>query len=215
MPANVTPWKRLVNAHPELKRRRKRSGIVIDASDLQKIDGRLSKMGEAIVQMLQDPSGFRQAVGNHGKAALQDRTREFAKNPTGALEKSWRYRSRKLASKGGRMRVGLNFTSDKPYARIHNTGGIIRPVKAKMLTIPVTGLARQVKGGPRFFPGKLFATPWGLVDLQRTTQYVWAEQVRIPETRYIDKAKQDTKEHAETLIRWRLKASARAKVSVI
>ena len=48
------------------------------------------------------------------------------------------------------MRVGTGMI----YARIHEYGGVIRPVRARMLAVPITPEAR--KHGPRQFPRPLF-----------------------------------------------------------
>jgi len=166
-------------------RRQTRGSISIDAAGMLGLPGRIETVEAAINTMTSRRTA--RHVSNVALDIIRQETRmRLNKNPTGALEKSWRVKSRRDRSAiGGRT---WDFRSNKPYARIHNRGGIIRPKRAKKLTIPVTGISRAVKRGPRHYPGRLRATPWGLVDIAGRTQYVWADRVRIPPTYYIDRS---------------------------
>lgn len=54
------------------------------------------------------------------------------------------------------------------YGALHQFGGVIKPVRAKFLAVPITDTARAVPG-PRFFPGELAVVQslkgqWMLLD---------------------------------------------------
>lgn len=202
---------RLDNAHPLRNNRRTHARARIEIEGMRKIRGRMTKIAKELSYL--QSRQFRRNVGEFGKRALKRRTREFAKNPTGSLENSWRFRSRSrdTASNGGTS--NWSFFSDLIYAQIHDTGGIIRPKKARALTIPQTSIAKRIKKGPRFYPGRLRPTPWGLVDLQGTTQYVWAQAVRIPRTDYIKKAQADIDAHVNEMVRLRIRKGLRGRVT--
>ena len=88
----------------------------------------------------------------------------------------------------------IKVSSDREYASIHETGGIIRPVRAKMLAIPLRPTARKMK--PRDVPGLVLIrsksndlllakvlgkdriNPW----------YVLVKQSKITPKRYLTKA---------------------------
>ncbi len=55
---------------------------------------------------------------------------------------------------------GVSVSSTHPGAALHQNGGIVRPTKAKVLTIPMTREATRY-GSPRRFPRKLFSRPGG------------------------------------------------------
>lgn len=165
--------------------RQTRGSISIDARAMLELPGRIDTI-EAAIKTMQSRRTARH-VSNVALDIIRQETRQrLNKNPTGALEKSWRVKSRR--DRGAIAGRTWDLRSNKPYARIHNRGGIIRPKRARKLTIPVTGISRAVKKGPRHYPGRLRATPWGLVDLAGRTQYVWADRVRIPPTYYIDRS---------------------------
>ncbi len=58
---------------------------------------------------------------------------------------------------------GVTLESTAVQAAIHQYGGVIRPVNAKALTIPLTKEAARV-GSPRRFPRPLFSLWGGLVE---------------------------------------------------
>jgi len=79
----------------------------------------------------------------------------------------------------------------KIYGPIHQNGGIIRPVKAKALALPLTKEAARA-GSPRRFPRPLFV-PRGIPGLAESTrggkglkmQYRFMDQVKIPMRRFL------------------------------
>jgi phage gpG-like protein len=70
---------------------------------------------------------------------------------------------------------GVTVGSSHVAAALHQFGGVIRPVKAKALTIPLTKEASQY-GSPRRFPRPLFVAAGGLVE--RTGQGPRAKLVK-------------------------------------
>ena len=85
------------------------------------------------------------------------------------------------------VRLGTN----KIYGPIHQNGGIIRPVKAKALALPLTPEAARAKS-PRRFPRPLFV-PRGIPGLAESTrggkglkmQYRFMDSVAIPQRRFL------------------------------
>jgi len=150
-------------------------------------------------------------TGEIGVEELRFSTKKHHSGPTstGALRASWRYESQK---QGDTRRIV--WTSDLPYAEIHNRGGVIRPRKAKVLTIPQTPLARRIKKGPRFFPGRLAPTRYGLIDIQGTHQYYWANQARIKGSGYIDEALAATERRTREEIDRSIRRHLRGRVSL-
>lgn len=80
---------------------------------------------------------------------------------------------------------GIIVSSAHVGARVHQEGAIIRPVRAKALTIPLTKEATRY--GPRRFPRPLFAAPGGLYERKGTGKraklirhYLFARKVVIP-----------------------------------
>lgn len=112
------------------------------------------------------------------------------KNPTGRLKRS--YQPRIVRSKSGRPSVVLQ--SRKPYAWIHEAGGVI--VGNPSLAIPLTLQSRHIRA--RDFPGRLHRRGRLLFDASGVKQYVLVTRVRIPARRYIT--------HARNLARAELKA---------
>ena len=117
---------------------------------------------------------------------------------TGALSGSWEVAF--VSARPGSFTFGV--FSDLPYAQIHDTGGIIKPVRAKTLAVPVTAKARKM--GPREWPeGMLHYVPVnrnpvvGLlaiksknVDRRMLTRYLLLKQSKIKPTGYIRSAKE-------------------------
>lgn len=90
-------------------------------------------------------------VNREAAQALLDAIRENArsrltKDPTGALERSFYVE--------GDPSDELWVASALPYARIHDTGGTIRPKRGKYLAIPLNKAQRGI--WPRDYSGKLF-----------------------------------------------------------
>ena len=116
---------------------------------------------------------------------------------TGALAGSWEVAM--VSAKPGSFTFGV--FSDLPYARIHEAGGVIRPVRAKALAVPVTKKARRM--GPREWPEDLLQyvpvnrhPVIGLLALKgRGTrkgkaQYLLLKEANIKPTLYITKARE-------------------------
>ena len=115
---------------------------------------------------------------------------------TGALSGSWEVAF--VSARPGSFTFGV--FSDLPYAQIHDTGGIIKPVRAKALAVPVTAKARKM--GPREWPdGMLHYVPVnrnpvvGLLALKGKrrmgkAQYLLLKQSKIKPTGYIKSAKE-------------------------
>lgn len=82
-------------------------------------------------------------------------------------------------------------TSSAPYARIHETGGTIRPVRASALAIPLTGGARA-SGGPRSMAGLFIPKGKAVLALSRggriSPQFALARSVTLPARGYLTKA---------------------------
>ena len=115
---------------------------------------------------------------------------------TGALSGSWEVA---MVSQSPRA-FTFGVFSDLPYAKIHDTGGIIRPVRAKALAMPLTPKARKM--GPREWPeGLLNYVPVnrnpvvGLLALKSArgkgkSQYLLLKESKIKSTGYIQSAKE-------------------------
>lgn len=80
---------------------------------------------------------------------------------------------------------GLIVSSVHASARVHQQGAIIRPVRAKALTIPLTKEAARY--GPRRFPRQLICLPGGLYEkkgqgrrAKLIRHYLFARKVEIP-----------------------------------
>lgn len=84
---------------------------------------------------------------------------------------------------------GVTLESTAVQAAIHQYGGVIKPTKAKALTIPLTKEAARV-GSPRRFPRPLFSLWGGLVESIPATgkgkkpkivkHYLFCKSVTIP-----------------------------------
>ena len=104
------------------------------------------------------------------------------RNPTGSLANSWN------PVLNGPLSAGAY--SDLPYAAIHETGGVIKPTRAKALAIPLTKAAMNA-GSPRnmsnlkMIPGSVYGGGpprlWG----GGVTHYVLPKSVTIPGRGYI------------------------------
>ena len=119
------------------------------------------------------------------------------RNPTGTLANSW---NAVLNS-----RVSAGAYSSLPYAAIHETGGVIRPSRAKALAVPLTRAARNA-GSPRnmsglkFIPGSGYGGGpprlWNGQD-----QYVLLKSVTIPGRGYITLAAQTSEKDIEKILK--------------
>lgn len=87
--------------------------------------------------------------------------------------------------------TGFEVSTVYPGAGLHNFGGVVRPVKAKYLAIPVTKEAKR-SGGPRRFKGKLSVRPTrkrGVLLLvggkDDAVQFVLVKSVTIPKREFM------------------------------
>lgn len=125
---------------------------------------------------------------------------KWAKNPTGALARSFDVSVRRSS----RGITNMSIRSDKVYAAIHETGGVIRPVKARALTIPLTPAARLLPakqwGGRLFRPrGKSILATKGGAGGGITPQFALKQSVTIRPKRYISKAARASLSRVERL----------------
>lgn len=113
----------------------------------------------------------------------------LTKYPRGALARSWR-----TTLEQDDRELTATVASRLPYARVQDEGGTIRPVRARMLAIPIRGPGGPKLGqGPRQFPGDLHVekTPKGrlvLVDEKGRARFVLRAETRIPGASYMQAA---------------------------
>ncbi|HEX5276493.1 MAG TPA: phage virion morphogenesis protein [Fluviicoccus sp.] len=123
--------------------------------------------------------------------------------------------SRRASDQGGKTLTGNgilagSITSDATieyaewgtnmeYAAIHQFGGVIRPVRAKFLAVPITDAARAVPG-PRHFPGHLTVAQslkgqWMLLDPDTgEVHYLLKKSVEIPARAFLGLSAQNRDE---------------------
>ena len=94
-----------------------------------------------------------EVIAGHIRREVANWTSETPGRKTGTLSRSFRPRIKLEESAEGSTAV-FGVFSGLPYASIHETGGVIRPKRAKRLAIPLTPEARRA-GSPRAFPRKL------------------------------------------------------------
>lgn len=137
------------------------------------------------------PAKLAMAGGKLIRTNIRTEVKRFADNPTGALADSFvvvvgpnKQGTNPLAS--------VTIESTKVYAGIHEHGGVIRPKRAKALTIPLTPMARRLPA--RMWPkGKLFRLPGTSVLVSKwgrgvRPQFVLKRSVFIRPKRYVSKA---------------------------
>jgi phage gpG-like protein len=100
---------------------------------------------------------------------------------------------------------GVTVGSTHPAAGLHQFGGVVRPVKARALTIPLTKEAARV-ASPRRFPRPLFVAFGGLVErigigkrAKIVKHYVFARSVTVP-ARPVGFSRQAQNDAAELLL---------------
>lgn len=111
------------------------------------------------------------------------------RNPTGALARSFSVRVR---PRGGEFDVFV--TTRKPYARIQDRGGVVRPKRGRALAVPLNAEAKALTRGGRAvrnIPG-LHRRGRALFRKDRAL-FALVRQVRIPPTRYLQIALQNSR----------------------
>ena len=160
---------------------------------------------------LKSGSGARKAlevIAGNIRKEIADWTSQTEGRKTGALSRSFRPRVKLSTAHDGTTAV-FGVFSVLPYAGIHETGGVIRPKKARMLAIPLTSEARRV-GSPRAFPRKLFVIDHGskpaLAETLGTKRkrlkvhYVLRSSATIRAKKYLSKANTASTETVVRLI---------------
>lgn len=126
---------------------------------------------------------------------------------TGQLKRNVGYYA-KIGVRGPQVTVGTGIRErglkTVKYARIHEKGGIIRPRKAKALTIPFRG----VKGRARNYPGAFIIRSKGgkafLVRRQGVGLewlYTLKQSVRIPARRWLSRTVRDMMPYLQTCMK--------------
>lgn len=143
-------------------------------------------------------SEMRHAVRTAALPALgvlqNDIARRFnSKQSTKKLSKSYKLR---IDNNVRRRALTVLFASKAPHARIHETGGTVRPRNSKYLAVPLTAAARRRR--PRSWGKALFmiTSRKGNKLLVRkrgkrgiTPHYVLKKEIRIKKTAYLTKAR--------------------------
>jgi phage gpG-like protein len=115
---------------------------------------------------------------------------------SGKLAQSWT-----LGFEIARHRFIGRVGSPLAYSRIHETGGVIRPVKKRYLTIPLTARAAKMPapefGGLRFVASRDSAV---LLDASGRAQYVLRKSVMIPARRYVTVAIQKSARQRDKIL---------------
>lgn len=101
---------------------------------------------------------------------------------------------------------GVEVSSSHPGAAVHQAGAVIRPVRAKALTIPLT--TEAMRYGPRRFPRKLFPVGRFLCEgvgegkeRRLIRHYLFAAEVTVP-ARPVDLSDRAIGEATETLVEY-------------
>lgn len=116
---------------------------------------------------------------------------DWAENPTGKLARSFDVTIADKAKSGEVNTSEASITSTLPYAGIHETGGTIRPRRARALTVPLNAFARKVPA--RAMGGRLFKLKGTNILAMRVggrvvRMFALRESVYIRPKRYIQKA---------------------------
>lgn len=131
--------------------------------------------------------------------------KDLKKNSKGTLKQSWKVSP--VIGSGNSLRVEVS--SPLPYARIHETGGVIRPKRVKALAIPNRRFTKIIRNGvaiapreydpgrtklefaPALNPGRLrgylLDANSDLAFVQRIAYYLFAN-VRIKKTSYMTRS---------------------------
>jgi len=150
-----------------------------------------SKFGIRLTrQLISDSKTVLQHVSGNIRTEINAWTSRTSERKTGALARSFRPG---VMQRGGAIEMGVY--SDLPYARIHETGGVITPKNGKYLTIPISPTAR-LKAAREWTNLKFVHHPPHNPVLATTTKggkvikphYILVKSVKITPKKYITKA---------------------------
>lgn len=111
---------------------------------------------------------------------------------SGALARSWQPSPATKTGQG----IEVTVSSDLPYARIHETGGTIRPRRRQWLTVPLQDYPHGTRitdarfQGGFFFRSRRGSLLFGKRRARGGVEPLWSlrKQVTIPAQRYVTKA---------------------------
>lgn len=146
-------------------------------------------LNEMARKLRQAPSKLAMAAGKLVRTNIATEVKRFAENPTGALADSF------VVVVGPRKEgqnplSSVTIESTKVYAGIHEHGGVIRPKRARALTIPLTPQARRLPAklwpkGSLFRVGSILASKRGRGI---KPQFALKKSVFIKPKRYVSRA---------------------------
>lgn len=123
---------------------------------------------------------------------------------TGQLRRNIGSQIKETGSKiSGVVGVGIAGTKNVVYARIHEKGGIIKPVRKKMLTVPVPGVKGQARNYPNAFIIKSKRGNLLIVEKQGGSikpLFVLRKSVRIPERQWFSRSIDEMKPELNRLM---------------
>lgn len=168
----------------------------------------LTETGEGLADAF--PKAFTQ-VGRHVAKAgffiargVHDNARDrLNKDSRGALRASWLSQPVVITK---RKVVTGTISSDLPYAKIHDKGGVIRPKKSRILTIPIASKVKRLRGarGPRDYQGTWVSRkgkpPLFIEDDTGDVLFVGVPSVRIEATNYFTDAWEQRAEKALDMV---------------
>lgn len=188
----------------------------INKKDINRIKNLLedlspSQQGKAIEKGIKKASTtvLRQLVSNVSGVILKRRTGNLARSMGWRLDKDKNGVPEATVGSGASLK-----TARMSYANIHETGGTIRPINAKMLTIPLKA-AKTAAGVPRFtarevqsgaagydssFIGRsksgnliLFGSIKGMAKIKVVPLFLLKDKVDIPARRYMSVTVEQTR----------------------
>ena len=153
------------------------------------------------------------AAGRLLRTNIATEVDRFAENPTGALADSFVVLVGP-SKEGETPKAQVTIESTKPYAGIHERGGIIRPRNSKYLAIPLTPMARKIR--PRMWGGRLFGITSKRGNRLLVTrragggvkpQFLLRRSVRIKKKAYVTKALARSRPMLRNLMAIQIRAS--------
>lgn len=159
-------------------------------------------------KLRQTPSKLAMAAGKLVRTNIATEVKRFAENPTGALADSF------VVVVGPRKEgqnplSSVTIESTKAYAGIHEHGGIIRPKRARALTVPLTPQARRLPAklwpkGSLFRVGSVLASKMGRGI---RPQFALKKSVFIRPKRYVSRALKRSEPQLRNLLRVSIQAT--------